>query len=154
MEAWRLCAVNHRQVLEDEVPKQWVPPYEGRPKKPGSGAASPRSGAAKSGAPTAAAARPKEPSSGSLRGLEQVLRSGSSQTRSVTPPAFNLQALSCAPGTLVMYGMLTVCAAVSLTYSSLQQPAKISCHSQRRVREICFSCSVLCSAVAMPVRCL
>lgn len=72
------------QVLEDEVPKQWVPPYEGRPKKPGSGAASPRGGDAKAGAPPAA---PKEPSSGSLRGLEQVLGSGRSQTRSALAQA-------------------------------------------------------------------
>jgi hypothetical protein len=72
------------QVLEDEVPKQWVPPYGGRRRQPLSGpavGAGPRDSARGASAPSSSGARPKEASSGSLQGLEQVLRTAGSQSR-------------------------------------------------------------------------
>lgn len=53
---------NDAQVCEDEVPKQWVPPFEGKGR--------PSSGAAK---PPAKSKASEGSSSGSLQGLELVL---------------------------------------------------------------------------------
>ena len=55
------------QVIEDVVPKQWVPPFEGKSRSSSASAASkpPAKGKSKEGS-----------SSGSLQGLEQVLGPG------------------------------------------------------------------------------
>jgi hypothetical protein len=53
----------YAQATEDEVPKQWLPPYEGARRQPSPGKRPPPR------------ANPKEGSSSSLQGLEQVLSS-------------------------------------------------------------------------------